>query len=288
MQIPHLESIRLALAPGFETELFEAALKNLDDVGNRLQFNNFAYALRETFQHVLNRLAPDDCVVRCQWYVVVPDVPKGISRRQRARYAVQGGLSDGFVSDTLKLGAKSIQDQLVKTIGELNKFTHISPESFDVPAAEVNRLRDSALAAFSDLLATVSDCRQRILGRLAEEIDEAAIEQVLQDPLVGIDALASHFSVQNVSIGSVKIVSVDHERIHIEAHGMVDCILQFGSNSDLRNGDGAEIPQSFKFRSELFCPVDDPDELIVEDDSVGIDTTEWERARYGADEYDDR
>ena len=77
------------------------------------------------------------------------------------------------------------------------------------------------------------------------ENDAAAVEAVLSDSLVGIDELASHFSVEEVSVGSAKVTAIDDQCIHIEVKGSIDCILQFGSNSDIRRGDGAEIPQSF-------------------------------------------
>jgi Predicted pPIWI-associating nuclease len=238
-------------------------------------------------RHILKRLAPDADVVRCAWYTNQTDRNGGITRRQRAYYAVQGGLSDEFVKDFLELDTDAIHATLVKATDALNKFTHIEPETFQIPDAEVDWRVDQTLCALRKLLATISDCRQRIVERLEGEIDAAAAEQVLSDPLIGVDALASHFSVEEVSVSSVKVTGIDHERIHIEAHGSVDCILQFGSNSDLRRDEGAEIPQSFKFRSELFCPVDEPDELNVVEDSVGVDTTAWENARYGRDEYEE-
>jgi hypothetical protein len=72
--------------------------------------------------------------------------------------------------------------------------------------------------------------------------------------------------------------------IYLGASGSISCVLQFGSNSDLRSGDGAEIEQSFPFMCRLRCPVDDPDELQMDDDSLGVDTSKWTDVRYGQDE----
>jgi hypothetical protein len=55
---------------------------------------------------------------------------------------------------------------------------------------------------------------------------------------------------------------------------------------ETRRGDGAEIPQSFASSCRLVCPVDDPDELSVVEDSAGVDTRAWQAARYGLDEPD--
>lgn len=51
--------IEKRLSGDFEHDLFDAALYNLNDVHNKLRFNNFAYSLRELTRHILARLAPD-------------------------------------------------------------------------------------------------------------------------------------------------------------------------------------------------------------------------------------
>jgi Predicted pPIWI-associating nuclease len=104
---------------------------------------------------------------------------------------------------------------------------------------------------------------------------------------VSVDSLASHFSLEDISLATLRVADIDHERILFEAQGVVHCILQFGSNSDLRRGDGAELPQSFKFRSELYSSVESPDDIEVDENSLGVDTSEWERMRYGLDERED-
>ena len=262
------------------------ALKNLDDWSNPLRFNNFAYSVRETARHILKRLAPDEEVLRCQWNKNETGKSGGITRKQRAYFAVQGGLSDQYVKESLGLDADADHKALGGAIHALNKYTHIEPSTFGVPDAQVERFAEQTLSAVADLLKTVAECRRRILEHLETEIDAAAVDEVLSDSLVGIDELASHFSVEDVSVGTVKVATIDHERIHIDVKGSIDCILQFGSNSDIRRGDGAEIPQSFAFACRLFCPVDDPDELSVVEDSVGVDTQAWQDARYGRDEYE--
>lgn len=278
--------IRPWLASGFEAELFEAALNNLNDHANPLRLNNFANSVRETVRRVLKRLAPDQEVIRCQWYRNETGKQDGITRKQRAYFAVQGGLSDEYVKSSLGLDSEADHKALGKAIDELHKYTHIEPSTFGVPATRAEQFAADTLAALAGVLQTVGECRRRILERLEAQIDAAAVDGVLSDSLPGLVELASHFSVEDVDVSSVKVTGIDHERIHIEVNGTIDCILQFGSNSDVRRGDGAEILQSFAFGCQLYCPVEDPDELSVIEDSVGVDTREWEAMRYGRDEYD--
>ena len=62
--------------------------------------------------------------------------------------------------------------------------------------------------------------------------------------------------------------------------------FQWGSNSDVRRGDGAELEQSFPFRCEFQVPVDDPWELDLAEPTFGVDTSEWREAM-GPDEWDE-
>lgn len=287
MHSTNVERIRESLAPGLERDLFAAAVRNLCDSNNPLRFNNFAYAARETVRHVLERLAPSERVVKCSWYKNVTDKPNGISRGQRACYAVQGGLGDEFVRDSLSLDTEDIHKSLKSAIDNLSKFTHVEQAVFALPAADVDKFVDETLSAVTRVLDTIDECRKRIVDRFAEQLDSATVDAALSDSLVGVDQLASHFSLQEVYVDSVKVIAIDEHFVHMEARGKLDCILQYGSNSDIRRGDGAEIPQSFEFTCGLEAPVDDPTEIAAVEDSLGVDTTAFERDRYGLDEYDE-
>lgn len=52
----------------FEKALAESSIGQLNEIGNKLRVNNFAYSLRELTRHVLERLAPDDSVRNAVWY----------------------------------------------------------------------------------------------------------------------------------------------------------------------------------------------------------------------------
>ena len=140
LQNKEMDIIRAWLASGFETELFDAAIRNLDDRQNPLRFNNFAYSVRETIRHVLKRLAPDEEVLRAQWYKNDTERPEGVTRKQRAYFAVQGGLSDGYVRNSLGLDTDADQKALGRAIDELNKYTHIERPTFGVPADLIDLL----------------------------------------------------------------------------------------------------------------------------------------------------
>ncbi|WP_370299400.1 hypothetical protein [Abyssibacter sp.] len=279
-----IDDISKALRGDFEERLFAAALRNLEDSSNPLRLNNFAYAMRELTRHLLHRLAPDESVNRCPWYKNETRKENGITRKQRAIYATQGGLSDAYVRDILQLEVEDIHADLVKAISGLSKLTHIERSVFDLPAQQVDSLADEAIVAVYDFVRTIFACRNTIIDQLWEQIDSAVIDETLRETIVAIDELASHSYIDAVYTERVDIVAIDHESINFSAQGTIECELQWGSNSDLRRGDGAVLPESFPFQCELFSPIGAPGDVVLREDSFGVDTGSWSDVRYGQDE----
>ena len=276
--------IMYELSDGFERDLFAAVHKNLEEKSNPLRLNNFSYAMRELTRHVLYRLSPDDNVVQCSWYKNETNKANGITRKQRAFYAVQGGLDDSYVENILRLNVKDIHNNLIKAINNLSKFTHIEPDSFDQSEDAVNELVLKTSDAFFCFLSTIKECRNLVIDQLYENIDSAVIDEILSTTIQSIDEFTSHYYIDEVYTDNVKIIAIDHESVIFRATGTVYCELQWGSNSDIRRGDGAILPEKFSFACELISPVDQPNEVETVEDSLVVDTRSWQEARYGIDE----
>lgn len=279
-----LAEIEKELCEGFERNLFVATQKNLADKSNTLRLNNYSYAMRELTRHVLHRLAPDNYVISCSWYKNETDKEKGITRKQRSYYAVQGGLENSYVENTLGLEVEDIHSRLVKAINSLSKFTHIEPNVFDLPEADIDALVNETNESVYGFLTTIRDCRKMIIDSLWEHIDSAVIDETLKETIIAIDELATHHFIDEVYTDKVEIYEINHESIKFRVYGSIGCELQWGSNSDLRRGDGAVLPQSFPFVCELTSPVDAPEEIESIEDSLGVDTSSWTDVRYGQDE----
>jgi hypothetical protein len=279
-----LAEIEKELCKGFERDLFVAAQKNLDDKSNPLRLNNYSYAMRELSRHVLHRLAPDGNVISCPWYKNEMNTENGITRKQRAHYAVQGGLDNSYVENTLGLEVEDIHSRLVKAINSLSKFTHIEPNVFGLPQADIETLTNETTEAVYVFLTTIRDCRKMIIDSLWSHIDSAVIDETLRETIMAIDELATHHFIDEVYMDKVEIYEINHEHIKFRAHGSIGCELQWGSNSDIRRGDGGVLPQSFPFACELISPVDAPEEIESIEDSLGVDTSSWTDVRYGQDE----
>ena len=282
------DRVRSMLADGFERNLFEAALQNLNDANNPLRFNNFAYAARELARHVLHRLGPDSQILKCSWYRNETRKENVVSRRERAYFAVQGGLADTFVDGILKLSTNEIHTALIHAITELNRFTHIEPKTFDIPETAINSLVDETVEAVANLFDTIEDCRSRIIERLSEHIDSEVVAQTMSDTIQAIDELATHHFIDEVYVDEIQITSIGHETVRFDVSGTIGCILQWGSNSDVRKGDGAELSQSFPFSCKMFSPVAMPSAIQTESNSLEIDTSAWRKKMQDeAPDFDD-
>jgi hypothetical protein len=274
-------SLEAILAPGFEANLYKAATDNLKDHSNPLRLSNYAYSARELSRHLLHRLAPDEEVRACVWYKSDPARPGQVTRAQRAQYAIQGGLSEDYVRDVLIVDIDDIKRSLAKAIDNLSKFTHIEESVFGLPSHVVDAYVASTEEALNDLCETIHTCRKELLDALSEKIDDAIVDATLRETILEIDELATHHSIEEVYTDDVKVVRISADRIQLLAEGSIGVELQWGSGSDRARGDGAEISESFPFSCSLSCPVDDPDNVEADEDSLSVDTSSW---RFGPDD----
>jgi hypothetical protein len=86
---------------------------------------------------------------------------------------------------------------------------------------------------------------------------------MISDTILEVDELATHHSVDEVYVDRTTV------------KGSLAVGLQWGSNSDVRRGDGVEIDQSFPFQCDIEVPVDDPFDLRGADTSYVVDTSKW-------------
>lgn len=260
----------------FELGLYQAALRNLSDTGNQLRFNNFAYAMRELSRHFLHRLAPDAEVVKCPWYKNITKEEGKIARSERAAYAVHGGLSEEYVGETLGLDIDEMNKRLKVAIDGLSRYTHIQEEVFGLPAEQVEALVQQTTECFAGLFVAIERCHNDIVYKLHEAIDDAALEEVLRDTIQAIDELATHHFIDEICVNETSI-RITHDTVHFSVAGTVGVELQYGSNSDWRNGGGAKIDVAFPFSCQLTCPAAAPSEdtLKMVQGSLVVDTSHW-------------
>lgn len=277
-----LESMK-ALAPDeFSVTCLESAIKVLADEGNVFRVNFYSTAMRIMYEHLANNLSPTDEVMRAPWFK--PDKPDGRpTRKQRLIFAVQGGLEDDYIADKLGIDIGDIHSKLVKAIDDLSHHIHARESTIVSDVAEQNSIVESTSGAMADFLTLFSDCRREIVSAIEETISDAAIDALLSETIMAIDELANHHSIEDVSVEKVRVQRIGADEIVYHAEGTVSVGLQWGSNSDLRNGDGAEMDESFPFSADIKVPIDDIADVSRGEVEYGVDTTGW----YGNDDHEE-
>lgn len=268
---PHLEAIAQV---GFERALVSACFANLEASG-QLRFNNFAYALRELLRHVFHRLAPDESIKICSWFKLDPQATGGITRSHRAKYMIQGGLSDTFVQRKLAVDVDTVLADLSDAFKVLNSFTHIGPTTFDLPPKRVEALARQCLDAAEALVSNIGACRSNVLQSLAAAVDDHLLNEAISDTVGELDELATHYLVDEVCVVSSQVVELGAKSLVLDVEGSVGVELQYGSNSDVRNDIGAVVSDSFPFSAKVHVKFERPLGKHAKVEDFKVDTTSW-------------
>ncbi len=243
--LPYLET-------DFEKELLEAAIYNLKDVDNKLRLNNFAYAARELTRHFLERLAPDKEVLHAPWFKPYDkDNSNTITREQRIKYAIQGCFSDEFMDNKLKIDLTDVSANLRKSINDLSKYTHVGPKTFDVDETKLLEVTYGILDDTLGLFSTIDDAQKQVERAVYECIDEKMISQFYIETHYEIDMLATHHEVLDYLVTHIAPIAKNKETITMQTDGYVHVRLQYGSDGDMRRGDGYETEIKLPFTSKF-------------------------------------
>lgn len=273
------QRLRTFLEPGFEQQLFHAATANLAERQNPLRLNNYAYAVRELVRHVLHRLAPEDLVRQCSWYKCESNRAGSVTRKQRAQYAIHGGLPEEYVRDTLRINIDSAKTALANAIDALSRLTHIEEAVFALPPNRVDEHVRETDAALDALCETIDSCRTELLAALSERIDRAVVDATLSETILAVDELATHHFIDEVYVEDVEVTDISARTIQIQVSGLIEVSLQWGSNSDVARGDGLQLGTAFPFNCELSCAVENPEHIEAHEETLIVDTSSWKMGR---------
>jgi hypothetical protein len=257
----------------FEKRLLKSAFQNLQNTSNELCFNNFAYSMRELCRNILDRLSPEPNILNTSWYEnEVQGKTNGVTRAQRIRYAVHGGLLQDFVQDDLSLDLNPMLRRLIKSIDLLNKYTHVSEETLGMPLKEIYRNVDNTVDTFVTFFETIKACRARLIRKIEKSIDDTVLNHSLETTFDEIDMLSTQSSVNEVYVSRVSVTEINDQQILISVSGTISVRLQYGSNSDNRNGDGYIAYDSYPFTCDMFGDVNQLEEFCPEVDSMSVNT----------------
>jgi hypothetical protein len=262
--------LRRRLVDQFSDKLLTGALQVVPNEGNPIRLSQFAAAMRELFSYTLQTLAPDDEVKNCDWFELHPNT-KGPTRKQRAKYATQGGLSDKYIAE-IGIDVNDLHDEAIAALDEMSKFTHIRPGTMVEDQTEIDKFVYDAMSALLNLFSSFEDCRATVIDALSHEIDAEAVSALVGETLADVDILATHHFIKAVEIGDVSISAITSAMVRINVAGSLGVELQWGSGSDVARGDGATLNETFPFEVLMEAPVRDVRQLRSLDYSVNTDS----------------
>ncbi|EHB66078.1 hypothetical protein [Paenibacillus lactis] len=255
-----------------EKKMLISSLKSLD-FEDDMKYNSFGHKFREMMTKVLHRLAPDKDVLACSWYENEHDNKP--TRKQRLLYAIKSGLEDEFIESELEIDLAIVSKRLGKVVSELNKYTHFGEGAIDVSKeigeAFVSESIDFLLQFFSN----IDEIRSQIVNAYEDLLNRKITEAIINDVLQEIDVLATHYTVDGNTIDTISVTDIDAHYIYIYIDGFVDVTHQFGSDGDLRRGDGVEFEESYPFTINMEVPVFDPLDIEIETDDIMVDTDKY-------------
>lgn len=257
-----------------ERKIFDAAVLGFDSEDNPLRLNNFAFAMRELGRIWLEHLAPKEQIRQCEWFVQNTELREkdGVTRAQRAKFAVQGPLHDDFVRDKLHIDVDTTVKEYTKLVDRLSSFGHDIEKSFGLPPEEAEREAMDALDTFDRLATLIIERHESLLSGAADAAKETLAEELFGQVQSKLDILSTHSTVEGVHLENLTITSLDSNRILFEGDGSVDVRLQYGSDSDVARDEGAVSYDSYPLDCKFEADTERPLEISIMSGSLHINT----------------
>lgn len=147
-------------------------MRVLDDEVNPARLHLFAVGLRELFHDLLKLNAPDKEVLSSKWCEA--ETTKKISKRQRAQFAIQGGILDETLVD-LGISVEhltKLRGQLVDTITKANDLLHFKVRELISDPEKIERTALDFLDVLFYFLQTINECKKDI----SRNIEDRALD----------------------------------------------------------------------------------------------------------------
>jgi hypothetical protein len=251
----------------FLKTVFTGCIKVGKSKGNPIRGNFVAAGLREAVNHIIHKLSPDEEVRACKWFVQAPDTDT-VTRKQRANYIIKAGLPDDFVKDVLKIDVKAHASDLIDMINDLNRATHVRPDTILTDGTAIRRMFSDVIAGIDDLLGAAEDNREAVQGAVGMAMHNAVFERLIFETIEELDVLSTHTTIDHHWIDSIEVEEMDANMISYLVTGTVAVELQYGSGSDVAADIGFRTTDSYPYEATVECSIADP--LTVDADSIDL------------------
>ena len=142
-----------------------------------------------------------------------------------------------------------VSKNLRKSINDLSKYTHVNPSTFNADEATIVDVSYNIMEDTLRFFMTVTEAQIKVMKAVDSSINEEMASQFYIETKDELDILASHYEVLGYLITSLTQLAKADETVTMQADGMVRVRLQYGSDGDMRRGDGYETVVKFPFTS---------------------------------------
>jgi hypothetical protein len=227
--------------------------------------------------HVLEAMAPTADVMRCPWFKQDKE-RGGPTRRQRALFTCRGGLTDGFLKDRLKIKPEDLHRGFSDAFQELNKQTHIRPDTVLDDADEIEEFSNNVIGALDGVFDAIDEVKGTIATAINKEFHGEAMSMFVRETIAELDEIAGHYNTGAVWIDEAKVVSLDADSIQYHIEGSVDVTLMHGPKAH-----GVEFEENFPYHCTTSAPAYGPTNFDTSKTEMKVDTSSW----HGGDDDDD-
>ncbi len=256
--------------------ILRGALTSYRDAGNPLRFSNTGNALRELLREFLDVVAPDTDVKKAPWFIPDKTSNNGVTRRHRIDYAIFNNLTKDKFPKTFSEQTDEIATKLLKHIGTLSALTHVTEKVLGKSYLDAAPLFADVMQHFLLLVSAIEARRALIEEKIVIDILSHFHNIFTSDFFADLDCLSTHTYPQGASNVEIDDLTFDEKWVEFSGHGSVECELQYGSDGDVRNGDGLEWSDSFPFTFSGKAPIDDLTRIEIDTESISIDTSSYD------------
>ncbi len=234
---------------------------------NPIRAHLFAAALRELVGHLLHSAAPDTDVMAAPWFELEEDQERP-TRRQRATFAIQGGLPNETV-ERLGLEADDMHRDMGKAMTALNKRTHVRPDTLLTDAQEIEKFANQVVAAVLDFLDAIAEMYEKVADAVVDDASLPVFASFLVESNETIDILSNRSIVDGADVEAVRVIKIGVDSIEYEAEGTIHVELNYGPRDD-----AVSATDSFPFKCKMTGRVD-PLKTIDSVSDMDVDTRDF-------------
>ena len=157
----------------------------------------------------------------------------------------------------------------------MSKYTHISPETFNLHEPQKTREALEMLNNLLRFLMDIEECKSRVHNTIVKDFSTNINEIFSIETFDDIDILSTHSTIKSFMIQNIILKELG-STINVEVLGFVHTRLQIGSDGDVRRDDGYVTYLDFPFQASCEANIQNTiGRIIYGEPNIHIDTNSF-------------